>query len=64
MASSLAAACNSKLKVRQNLLRKARPQARLMRLPNGLWITSWVPPDSSKKRSISKVSCDGNAPSV
>jgi hypothetical protein len=33
MASSVAAACNSKLKVRQNLLRNASPNARLMRPP-------------------------------
>ena len=32
---SVAAACNSKLKVRQKRLRSARPQARLMREPNG-----------------------------
>ena len=35
IASSEAAACSSKSKVRQNFLRSARPQARLMRAPNG-----------------------------
>ncbi len=33
MASSVAAACSSKLKVRQNFLRSDRPKARLMRAP-------------------------------
>ena len=61
MAFSLAAACNSKLKVRQKRLRKARPQARLMRLPNGVWMISWVPPDASKNRSMINVSWDGKA---
>jgi hypothetical protein len=45
-------------------LAQARPQARLMRLPNGEWMISWVPPDSSKNRSISSVSCEGRAPRV
>ncbi len=35
IASSVAAACSSKLNLRQKRLRSARPQARLMRLPNG-----------------------------
>ena len=35
MASSVAAACSSKLNVRQNFLRRARPSARLMRPPCG-----------------------------
>ena len=37
MASSVAAACSSKLNVRQNFLRSARPRPRLIRAPNGLW---------------------------
>ena len=61
IAFSLAAACNSKLKVRQKRLRSARPQARLRRLPKGVWMINWVPPDSSKKRSMINVSWDGNA---
>ena len=40
MASSVAAACSSKLNVRQNFLRSARPKARLMRAPNGAWMMS------------------------
>ena len=51
MPSSSALACSSKSKVRQNRLRSARPQARLIREPNGAWITSCMPPDSSKNRS-------------
>jgi hypothetical protein len=35
MPLSVAAACSSTLKVRQNFLRSANPQARLMRAPNG-----------------------------
>ena len=35
MASSVAAACSSKLKERQKRLRSAKPQARLIRLPKG-----------------------------
>ena len=35
IASSVAAACSSKLNVRQNFLRSARPRLRLMRPPNG-----------------------------
>jgi hypothetical protein len=62
MASSVAAACNSKLKLRQKRLRSARPQARLSRLPNGLWMMSWVPPDSSKKRSIASTWRVGSRP--
>jgi hypothetical protein len=60
----VAAACSSKLKVRQKRLRSARPQARLMRLPKGECITSCMPPDSSKKRSITSVSWVGRAPSA
>jgi hypothetical protein len=44
MPSSVAAACSSKLKLRQKRLRRARPQARLMRPPNGAWMTSCIPP--------------------
>ena len=51
IASSVAAACSSKLNLRQKRLRSARPHARLMRLPNGEWMTSCMPPLSSKKRS-------------
>ena len=36
---------------RQKRLRSASPQARLMRAPNGAWITSCMPPASSKNRS-------------
>src|SRR4029078_1461025 len=59
MLSSVAAACSSKLNLRQKRLRKARPQARLILLPNGEWITSCMPPASSKKRSSTSVSCVG-----
>ena len=51
MPLSVAAACSSKLNERQKRLRSARPQARLMRAPNGAWRTSCMPPPSSKKRS-------------
>jgi hypothetical protein len=61
MASSVAAACSSKLKVRQKRLRSARPQARLTRLPNGAWRTRCMSPASSKKRSRSSVSWVGSA---
>ena len=56
MPLSVAAACSSKLKVRQKRLRRASPQARLMRAPKGAWRTSCMPPDSSKKRSATTVS--------
>ena len=36
MPSSVAAAWSSKLKLRQNRLRRAKPQARLIRPPSGL----------------------------
>ena len=62
MPSSVAAACSSKLKPWQNFLRSARPQARLMRLPNGACSTSCMPPDSSKKRSSASVSIVGTTP--
>ena len=64
IASSVAAACSSKLNLRQNRLRSASPHARLMRLPNGAWITSCMPPDSSKKRSSTTVFSVGSAPSA
>ena len=51
MLSSSALACSSKLNLRQMRLRKRQPQARLMREPYGEWITRWVSPTSSKKRS-------------
>jgi hypothetical protein len=35
-----------------------------MRLPNGAWITSCIPPDSSKKRSKTTVFCVGSVPSA
>src|ERR1019366_8384259 len=60
---SVAAACSSKLKVRQNRLRSASPHARLMREPNGACRISCIPPDSSKNRSATTVSTDGSAPS-
>ncbi|MDT4849720.1 hypothetical protein FQZ97_838480 [compost metagenome] len=63
-ASSVAAACSSKLKLRQKRLRNARPQARLSRLPNGEWMISCMPPDSSKKRSITRRCWVGKAPSA
>src|SRR2546430_3371107 len=59
--SSVAAACSSKLNPWQNFLRRARPQARLMRLPNGACSTSCMPPDSSKKRSRISVSVVGRS---
>src|SRR5256885_8409064 len=61
---SVAAACSSKLNERQNRLRSARPQALLIRPPNGAWITSCMPPLSSKKRSAMIVVCVGTAPKV
>ena len=64
MASSVAAACNSKLNRRQNRLRRAKPQARLIRPPRGLWTTSCIPPASSKKRSMTGLSAVGIAPSA
>src|SRR5207302_5821759 len=48
---SVAAACNSKLKLRQKRLRRASPQALLIRPPKGAWMTNCIPPPSSKKRS-------------
>ena len=62
MLSSVAAACSSKLNLRQKRLRSASPQARLMRLPKGEWITSCMPPASSKKRSSTIVSWVGRQP--
>ena len=38
MPLSVAAACSSKLNVRQKRLRSASPQARLMRAPKGAWM--------------------------
>ena len=64
IASSVAAACSSKLNLRQNRLRSASPHARLIRLPKGAWTTSCIPPDSSKKRSSTTVSSVGSAPSA
>src|SRR5215469_16601015 len=61
MVSSVAAACSSKLKERQKRLRSASPQARLTRLPKGEWMTSCMPPASSKKRSNTTVCCVGSA---
>ena len=55
MPLSVAAACSSKLKVRQKRLRSASPQARLMREPKGAWMMSCMPPASSKKRSATTV---------
>src|SRR5205807_24617 len=57
-----AAACSSKLNERQNRFRSANPHARLIRLPKGACKTSCIPPDSSKKRSIIRVRCEGIAP--
>ena len=61
---SVAAACNSKLKLRQKRLRRAKPQALLMRPPKGAWITSCIPPASSKKRSAMIVFWVGTSPST
>ena len=55
MPSSVAAACSSKLNERQNRFRSANPHALLMRPPNGAWMTSCMPPPSSKKRSATMV---------
>ena len=55
IASSVAAACSSKLNARQKRLRRASPKARLIRAPSGAWMTSCIPPDSSKKRSNTSV---------
>ncbi len=62
MPSSVAAACSSKSKPRQKRLRSASPQARLMRPPSGEWITSCMPPASSKNRSAMSRSLRGSAP--
>src|SRR2546430_2148661 len=64
IASSVAAAWSSKLKLRQNRLRSARPHARLTRLPNGACSTSCMPPASSKKRSSTSVCCVGMTPRI
>ncbi len=64
MPSSVAAACSSKSKLRQKRLRSARPQARLMRPPSGEWMTSCMPPPSSKKRSAIRRLVVGSAPSA
>ena len=64
MPSSVAAAWSSRLKDRQKRLRSASPQARLIRLPKGAWITSCIPPDSSKNRSATTVRWLGMAPSA
>ena len=64
MPSSVAAAWSSKLNERQKALRSARPQARLMRAPKGAWMTSCMPPPSSKNRSATTVSCVGSVPSA
>src|SRR5262245_37732178 len=62
IASSVAAACSSKLNERQKRFRSAKPHARLIRLPKGECKTSCIPPDSSKKRSSTSVCCEGIAP--
>ena len=49
--SSVADAWSSKSKVRQMRFRRAMPQARLIAVPKGAWITSCMPPLSSKNRS-------------
>ena len=64
MLSSSAAACSSKLNLRQKRLRSARPQARLMREPKGEWITRCVSPTSSKKRSKTMRPRVGSTPSA
>ena len=60
--SSVAAACSSKSNVTQKRLRMARPQARLMRPPNGACTTNCMPPASSKKRSAITVCWEGTSP--
>ena len=62
MPLSVAAACSSTLKPRQNRLRSASPQARLTAAPSGACSTSCMPPPSSKKRSATSVRPDGTAP--
>src|SRR5262249_36012964 len=62
IASSVAAACSSKLNERQKRFRSAKPQARLTRLPKGACKTICIPPDSSKNRSSTSVCCEGIAP--
>ena len=62
MASSLAAACSSNPKPTQKRLRRASPQARLMRDPKGACTTSCMPPLSSKKRSSTTRRCVGTVP--
>src|SRR5213595_2541041 len=64
IASSVAAAWSSKLKLRQNRLRSASPHARFTRLPNGACSTSCIPPASSKKRSSTSVCCVGMTPRI
>ena len=64
MPSSSAAACSSKSKLRQNRLRRARPQALLIRAPSGAWITSCMPPDSSKNRSKTISLAGGHQPTA
>ena len=64
MPSSVAAAWSSKSKVRQNFLRRASPQARLIRPPSGACSTSCIPPPSSKNRSAISRSLRGSAPSA
>lgn len=32
-----------------------------MRLPKGVWMINWVPPEASKNRSMISVSWDGSA---
>ena len=61
---SVAAACNSKLNPTQNRFRSDNPQALRIRPPNGAWITSCIPPPSSKNRSAITVVCVGTAPST
>ena len=64
MLSSSALACSSKLNLRHMRLRSARPQARLMREPYGEWMTRWVSPTSSKKRSKTMRRWLGSTPSA
>jgi hypothetical protein len=59
IAFSSAAACSSKLKLRQKRLRSASPHARLTRDPKGEWMTRCWSPVSSKKRSKTTGSCVG-----
>ena len=58
--SSIADAWISKSNDWHRRLRIARPRPRLRRIPKGEWMTIWVPPRPSKKRSTTTVLLVGN----